>query len=390
LLGECPGDLLVSTIAINLAAPCKLEETDWITPGKGVWDWRVNGYTAPDGFTYGINTESYIRLIDFAAEHDIPLMELAGIWWRFVDGELQAVPSLDMERIMSYAKARNVGIMLYYDHKQGGCMELEELCRLYAEMGAAGIKYGFRGNDAEFTRRAIDMAAEYGLTIYFHDRPCPMTGVRRTMPNALAREYCHAQQDARKAFSPTGFLKMAMINALSGPLDMANGAFGLDGINRGERRYGPRAKESFNSTVVSEAARILVIFSGLDLLPDAPEEYSRKSDLFDFIARLPATWEETRIINSEIGEHISTARRKGDEWFVGSVIDEEGGTLEIPLDFLDKGRDYAVRFYEDAPDSHFRNKRERYRIRDGEVGSTDIVKAEMAPGGGHCMWIRPL
>ncbi len=32
---------------------------------------------------------------------------------------------------------------------------------------------------------------------------------------------------------------------------------------------------------------------------------------------------------------------------------------------------------------------EAYQIRTGKVKKGDIVKAIMAPGGGHCMWIKP-
>ena len=181
-----------------------------------------------------------------------------------------------------------------------------------------------------------------------------------------------------------------MINALSGPLDQNNGAYGLDGINKGERQKGPLKKNSYNSTVVSETARTLVISSGLIILPDAPEEYAKKADLFEFIRHMPATWDESQVVHSKIGEHITTARRSGDQWFVGSVINEQGGTLQISLDFLEKGKAYTVTFYEDAPDTHYIKNRESYQIRKATMTGKDTIEAKMAPGGGHCMWIRPV
>jgi alpha-glucosidase len=182
---------------------------------------------------------------------------------------------------------------------------------------------------------------------------------------------------------------MAMINSLSGPLDQNNGSYGLDGINNKERQKGPLIANSYNSTVVSETARTLVIFSGLIILPDAPEEYAKKADLFEFIRQMPATWDETRIINSRIGEHITTARRSGEQWFIASVIDEKGGSLKIPLGFLEQGVSYDVTFYEDAPGTHYIENREAYQIRTGNVTNGNTIEARMAPGGGHCMWIRP-
>lgn len=388
LFGDSPGSLVESTTALNLAAPCELSDTSWIKPGKVLWDWRVHGYET-DGFTYGVDTASYLRFIDFAAENDIEYFLIDDEWYHAAKGgRLHASEDLDMPKIMEHARKRDVGIILYYDRKKG-TLENEILFPLLSDLGAPGTKYGFMGNNATFTRRAIEDAAEHKMVINFHDGPCPMVGVERTLPNALTREYCHAQQDSRRAFGPTGFLKMAMINSLTGPLDQTNGAFGLDGINAGERQRGPKAKQSFNSTVVSEVARVLVIFSGWVSLPDAPEEYEKKSDLFDFIRRMPTTWDETRILNSKMETYITTARRSGDEWFVGSVINEDGGKLAIPLGFLNKDQAYEITFYTDTEDSHFKNNREAYAIRTERKTSTDTIIATLAPGGGHCMWIRP-
>ncbi len=387
LLGTQPGALLTSTVPSNLAAECKLKDTSWIKPGKSLWDWRVHGYKAGD-FTYGINTASYKRFIDFAAENNIHYFLIDDTWFRKVaNGKLIIKPEVDMKQIMGYAKQKGVDIILYYDRKKGASLGDDALFKLYSEFGAAGVKYGFMGNNPQFTRKAVEQSAENKLLVDFHDGPCPMTGISRTLPNFVTREFCHAQQDSRRAFSPKSFLKMAMINALSGPLDQNNGAYGLNGINKKERTKGPR--NSYNSTVVSETARTLVIFSGLIILPDAPEEYQKKADLFEFIRQMPATWDESRVINSEIGKHITTARRSGDQWFVGSVINEKGGVLRIPLDCLEKGKTYAVTFYEDAPETHYIKNRESYQIRKGTVTSNDTIEAKMAPGGGHCMWIRP-
>ena len=388
LLGHSPGDLLVSTTPLNLAAECRLADTSWIKPGKTMWDWRVHGYQAGN-FRYGINTASYLRFIDFAATNNIQYFLIDDAWFTSAkQGKLEASTQMDLSKIMTYARERGVGVLLYYDRKKG-VLEDDVLFPQLASLGAVGTKYGFMGNKADFTRGAIAAASKQKLLIDFHDGPCPMTGVERTLPNAMTREYCHAQQDARRAFTPTGFLKMAMINALTGPLDQANGAYGLNGINAGEREKGPRARESYNSTVVSETARVLVIFSGLICLPDAPEEYAKKADLFDFIRRMPATWDETRIVNSRIGQSITTARRSGTEWFVGSVINEAGGELSIPLDFLAPNLGYDATYYEDAPDANCKTNREAYRIRHGTVKQGDTIKAKLAPGGGHCMWIRP-
>ena len=388
LIGETAGDLTVNTVALNLAAPCKLADTSWIKPGKGLWDWRIHGYNNGE-FVYGIDTRSYLHLIDFCAEQGLEYFTIDDHWFKAAgNGRMTVAPEVDIAKVMAYAEEKAVMIMLYYDRKKGDFGD-ETLFNHYAGLGAAGMKYGFMGNRSAFTRNAINAAAENKLLVNFHDGPVPMAGVERTMPNLITREYCHAQQDSRSAFTPETFLKMAMVSALAGPLDMSNGNFGIKSINAGEREKGPRRRNSYISTVVSEVARNLVIYTGLVTLPDAPEEYLKKADLFEFLKVMPATWDDTRVLNSEIGAYITIARRSGDVWFVGSVSDQTERTLDVPLDFLEPGKDFEATLYQDAPDAHGVKNPEAYEVKTASVKRGDVIRAQMAVGGGHAMILRP-
>ena len=77
---------------------------------------------------------------------------------------------------------------------------------------------------------------------------------------------------------------------------------------------------------------------------------------------MPATWDDTRVLNSKIGNYITVARRSGDVWFVGSVSDQTERTLDIPLDFLEPGKTYEATLYQDAPDAHGVKNPEAYEI----------------------------
>ena len=113
----------------------------------------------------------------------------------------------------------------------------------------------------------------------------------------------------------------------------------------------------------------------------------KKPICFDFIRRMPMTWDETRILHGSIGQCITTARRSGDNWFIASATNEQARTLPITLDFLEKGKTYSATLYEDAPDSHFQTNREAYRVRSLKVDQDTTISAEMAPGGGHCIFL---
>ena len=389
LIGQSAGDLVINTVPLNLAAECKIKDTSWIKPGKGLWDWRIHGYNN-GSFVYGIDTRSYLHMIDFCAEQGIEYLTIDDHWYKTAgDGKMVVSPDVDIEKVMAYAKEKGVLIFLYYDRRKGNFGD-ETLFSHYASLAARGMKYGFMGNKPDFTRAAIDAAAENNLLINFHDGPVPMFGVQRTMPNLISREFCHGQQDSRSAFSPKTFLHMSMVSSLSGPLDMSNGNFGINSINAGERQKGPKKKNSYVTTVVSEVARNVVIFSGLITLPDAPEEYLKKSDLFAFLKEMPATWDETLIPHSKIGQYITVARRSGDVWFVGSVNDESQRELSITLDFLKPETDYEVTLFEDAPETDGKKNPEAYAISKKTVKQGDVISAKMALGGGHAMIIRPV
>ena len=389
LLEDKIGDLVVNTIPLNLATPNQLEDTAWIKPGKTLWDWRVHGYVSPDGFKYGINTESYLRFIDFAAENDIEYFLIDDSWYTHITkGHIEHSKKLDLKKVSAYAKEKGVDLILYYDRKHGSYGD-EALFKHYRELGMKGIKYGFMSANVPFTRNAIKQSAENHLLIDFHDGPVPFTGISRTFPNAITKEYCHAQQDSRRVFSPETFIKMALINAIQGPLDMNNGNFDITGIDAGKRQKGPRKVGSYLSTVTSEAARTLIIHSGLVCIPDAPEAYEAKLDLFEFIQKQPVgKWDESKVLYGKIDAYISTARRQGEQWFIGSVASQKGASLDIALDFLEAGKEYKITYYEDTDDTHCDTNPEAYQVRQATVKKGDMVKATMAPGGGHCMWIR--
>ena len=387
LFADKPGELPLNTVAVNLATPCVLEDTSWITPGISLWDWRIHGYNNGD-FVYGINTKSYLRMIDFAAKNGLEYLTVDDHWYtKAKNGTMTPSPEVDLKKVVEYGNAKGVKIILYYDRKKGNFGD-QHLYKYYASLGVHGIKYGFMGNKVDFTRDAVETAAKYKLTMNFHDGPAPMTGLQRTLPNLVTREYCHAQQDSRKAFTPDSFLKMAVIEALTGPLDQANGNFGIDSINAGEREKGPKKTNTYISTVVSEAARCLVIFSGVVTYPDAPEEYQKKADLFEFMRRMPAAWDESVAVDSKMNDYITVARRSGKIWFLGSVNSEKPRTIETKLDFLQPGKTYVATIFADAKDADGVKNAEAYTISKKKVKKGDVLTAKMVRGGGYAVLLK--
>lgn len=384
-------------ISYNLSKPSE-GDYSWVKPGLSSWDWRVRGCSF-DGFRYELNTESLKRFIDFSSRNGIDYFLIDAHWYED-DNPLLPVKSVDIKEVINYGNNNNVGIWLYYDlgytKKSGKEVDFEKIAKTYSGWGAKGIKYGFLGaigtkytpqGKVSKTEEVIKIAGKYKLMIDFHDNPIPFSGLERTYPNYLSREYCHAQMDRRTAFSPSGFVKMACINLLAGAIDQTNGIYELNKIK--ERERGP--KNDYNSTIASENARVLVTHTGhLTVLIDAPEAYENKSEMFDFIKQLPKCWDESRYLDMDFNSHVTVARRNVDAWFLGTVYNENGGKQKLKLDFLDDNVQYEVTLYKDSPNSHYVNNKEEYEIVKTFVSSKSVLSVDIAPGGGYSAIFRKI
>ena len=413
-IAEKPGDLVDSSLILNLNEPCKLTDTSWIKPGVSLWDWRNHGGKADDGFVYGINTESYIRYIDFAKKHKLDHVLIDAEWYG-PERSRESDPityehEVDIPKVANYAKENGIGLWLYLNDKALKAFDMDRTFAQYQKWGIAGIKHGFlsAGNQVKnaFSVKVLKKCAEYQLMYVIHE-PNKPTGLSRTYPNFMASEYVNSMLDSasRTPATPAEICTFPVVHNLSGPVDRSCGLFDLDNsISRA------KVHKQIPSTVISQAAQCLIFPSGFLTLPDMPDAYERKKDLFQFIKQLPMNYDESRVLDMKIGEHFSIARRADTIWLVASVANEKGRTTEITLDFLKPGITYDVTLFEDTPESHYKfpgewskqiakkkklpfkpvkTQRELYQIKNITAKRGDTITAKIAPGGGHCMWIRP-
>lgn len=296
--------------------------------------------------------------------------------------------SSDVKRIIQYGKEKGVGVWLYLNDVGGRRYPIEETLSQYASWGAAGIKYGFMsGTPREknlWTQKITALCAQNRLLVDFHDGPVHPYGQMRTWPNAVTREYCQAQLDAHRVFQPKTFVTSVFVNMIAGPIDMNNGMFDL------RQGHTTRVDESqpVPSTLVSEAARTLIVFSGATVIPDIPEFYRKYPPLLEFISAQQMPWLESRTLCGKIGEYIAMMRETKEAYLVGVATNEEGRTLDLPMDFLEKGTEYEAVVVEDGDDAHYLHNREQLKVRRQQVSADSVVQVKLAPGGGCCLLIR--
>lgn len=306
----------------------------WVKPGLAVWDWRING-AVWDGFTYGMSYPSWVRMVDFAAEQGFKYLVLDANWYgpefESDSDPVKGEKAQDVQRLLKYGKEKGVGIWLYLNDVGGRKYPIEKTLKQYGDWGAAGVKYGFMSGTQEeknrWTKKITELCAQNHLLVDFHDGPVHPYGQMRTWPNAVTREYCHAQLDGHHVFEPKTFVTTVFVNMVAGPIDMNNGMFDL------RQGHTTRVDESqpVPSTLVSEAARTLIAFSGVTILPDIPEYYRKYPALLNFLSAQKMPWKESRTLAGEIGEYIVMMRETEDAYLVGAATNESGRTIDLPL-----------------------------------------------------------
>mgnify|MGYP003668979407 FL=1 len=165
---------------------------------------------------------------------------------------------------------------------------------------------------------------------------------------------------------------------------MTNGWFDLNSAHVGR----PKVFEELPGTVVAEVAKLITIYSGWMVLPDSPEAYLKKENLFDCIRKMPAQFDSYKVLDAAMDKYVSIARKAGNDWFVGSLTNREARSITLDLSFLSKDEKYEAILYEDAENSNFLTNKESYTIRRQEVDAKTKLVVRMAEGGGHVVYIK--
>lgn len=135
-----------------------------------------------------------------------------------------------------------------------------------------------------------------------------------------------------------------------------------------------------------QLAMMVVYDSPLQVLCDSPYAYRHSPAGLDFLKAVPTTWDQTKVLDGQVGRFITMARRSGADWFIGTMTDWTSRSMEIPLDFLGQGT-FEATIWSDAPDAndHPENLVKETRT----VTAKDRIASHLASGGGQVMHIGP-
>jgi alpha-glucosidase len=129
----------------------------------------------------------------------------------------------------------------------------------------------------------------------------------------------------------------------------------------------------------------VIVNSPLTMLPDSPSDYYRERECTQFLKGIPVIWDESVLLEGEIAKYTVMARRSGDNWYVGAITNWDKRSLELKTDFLGAGT-FKLEAIEDGINAS--SRAEDYKRKEITFSSGDIIKLDMAPGGGWIAHIR--
>ncbi len=395
LISDRIGDLMESTTITSLCNSKIKQDFSWLKPGKTSFHWWNGDITPDTTFAPGINFETNKYYIDFCADNGIDyhsVIGYGGFPWYVSDAAgygavgkntdvTKTVPTLDMQKVCDYAKQRGVGIHVWV-HWYAIYRQLEEAFTQFEKWGIKGMMVDFMDRDdqemVKIQEEILLAAARHKLFIQFHGSFKP-TGLSRTYPNELTREgtlnYETNKWNAR-ALSPDHDLDMPFTRGLAGPTDYHLGGFRAVPPGDFKTQY---TRPLMGGTRAHMLAMYVVLESYLTMVADYPEAYLGQPG-FDFLKKIPTTWDETKVPVAELDQFATTARRSGTDWYMGTINSSTARKISIPLAFLGKGK-YKAKIYADAADVS--KDPNHLVISEKVLTAADSLEATLAAGGGQ-------
>jgi alpha-glucosidase len=387
MLGDTLGSLIESNLIGNLN-PDPEFDTAWVKPGKTAWDWWSGPYLPPPA-KGGTDMPTIQKYIDFAGKSGFEYM-MIDEGWCLKSGHGGGAPAdadvtkakadIDMPALVAYAAKRKVGLWLWVQWSLLD-RQMDDALAQYQKWGIKGIKVDFMDrNDqqmVDYYHKLMRKAAERQILVDMHGA-YPPAGLNRTYPNYLTQEGVMGAEYNKwsRRVTATHNVSLAYTRMLLGPLDYTPGGF---------RNKTPATFEVVNSPPNVQTTRghglgMFVVFeSPFQMVADSPDVYENAAG-FDFIRVVPTTWDETRFIAGDIDDYVVVARRKGKDWYVGAMGNEQAHAVKVLLAFLGEGR-FKAKIWQDG------DAPTELKVTEQQVEAGDSLELALAPSGGAAIRI---
>lgn len=387
IIAQQDKDLPSNDLVYRLASPSRVKDVSWIQPGKGTDEWiiGINLYNVP--FKAGINTSTYKYYIDFAKQFGFDRIMFDAGWSDYKD-LFKINPDLNIDELAAYARSQGIKLSMW-TLAETLDRQLEPALHQFNRWGVDFIMTDFIDRDDQkmvnFHHRIAEACARHKIMLMFHGSFKP-AGFNRTWPHALTREGVLGSEYnmwSNRA-TPTHNVTLPFIRMVAGPMDYEPGL--LQNANQ-------QIFRSIDNYVMSlgtrchQLAMFVVYDSPMQFFSGNPSTGLQEPEFMELLGSIPTVWDETSIIDGKIGEYILTARKKGADWYLGSLTNWTARTLKLTLDFLGEG-EYELTAGEDGTNAG--RYASDYRILKKKVKKGDSLEINMAPGGGFAARIKKL
>ncbi len=313
MIGNKLSAIVESNLITDLAAENKLQNTDWIKPGRAGWSWWYDNDSPKD----------YKRMLPY-----IDYASAMGWEYFLVDANWNMMVNGSVEKLTEYASAKNVGLLLWYNSggKHNDVSEAPrdlmfdrearraEFKRIH-ELGVKGVKVDFFQSDKQDIINQyigiLEDAAEFQIMVNFHGCTLPK-GWSRTYPHLVSTEAvrgaeCYLFDPLYPEKAPAHIATFPFTRGVVGPTDYTPGGFS-------DRKYPHLTSFGF------EIALPVIIESGITHFVDSPEAYSAMPEFVtQFLKDVPVLWDEMIFLDGYPGKYAVIARRSGDKWFLAGI-----------------------------------------------------------------------
>ena len=371
-------------LVYQLSRPCKLPKTDWIKPGKVAWEWWHDYAVEGQDLKGGVNTQTYLYHIDFAANYGLEYILIdAGLTDK--DDLTLLNPEVDLKKIVDYGSSKGVKVIVWVP---GHSLyeQLNKALDLFASYGVAGIKADFFYREdqtgIQIYENIARAAAERKMLVDFHGCTKP-TGLSRAYPNVINWEAVAGNEwnkiNVDKATVAHKVL-LPFARGLQGPMDYTPG--GMRNLQSGHNQR--MTLPCVHGTRCNEISLYVLYNEPLQMLCDAPSVYEHEPEITKFIAKIPTTWDETKVLEAKFGEYLVEARKTGNTWYVAGMTGKQPQQATIDFSFLGDGN-YTAQILKDGPNSDRIGT--DYLFENVPVNKDSNFAVKMAHGGGFVMRI---
>ncbi len=376
-------NLLNNQLVYKLARPLINKNTEWIKPGKTVWEWWHKAMLEDVNFPVGmknLSLELYKHYVDFAAENKIEYLTLDAGW-----------KEKYLKELCDYAKGKGVGIFVW-TWANIPVVNPDNWMERMKEKGVAGLKVDFFERDdqeaMQWRELVAQRCADNQLLLIYHGCPKP-TGLERAYPNIVNYEAVRGAECNYwdRGSDPDYHLLFPFIRMLNGPIDYTPGSM----RNKTKEDFVPVDQPdvipSSMGTRAHELAMYVLFDQPVGYLCDAPSEYRKFPDILNYLSEVPTVWSKTLPLDAKLGEYAVVAKQtKEKEWYISGMTNWDERDVEVDCSFLTGNEKYKAIVFRDEP-TVSNTDPTKYVCEEVLVSGQSKLKIKMTKGGGFVVRI---